>query len=67
MTIKVNQKEKGENICKLNRRNKETNIQQQAQAAYLGCILDESMSSEPTSLKFINKIIEKLKFNMRTS
>ena len=48
MTIKVNQKEKGENICKLNRRNKETNIKQQAQAAYLGCILDESMSSEPT-------------------
>ena len=32
---------------------------------HLGCVLDESMSGEPTPLKFINKINEKLKFLYR--
>ena len=37
-------------------RYKEINLIQQTQLAYLGCVLDESMSCEPMTLKVMNKI-----------
>ena len=54
-------KRRPKNICKLNIRHKEINIKQQAQATYLGCVLDESISGETMTLKIINKIKGKLK------
>ena len=41
------------------------NIKQQAQVTYLGCALDESMSSELMALKVVNKMNGKLKFFYR--
>ena len=38
---------------------------QQAQATYLGCVLDEPMSGEPIALKVVSKINGKLKFLYR--
>ena len=49
-------KRRAENIRKLYIRYKEIDIKQQARVAYLGCVLDESMSGEPMALKVINKI-----------
>ena len=48
--------QRAKNILKLNIRYKETNIKQQAQVTYLGCVLDQSMSGELLALKIINKI-----------
>ena len=58
-------KRRTKNICKLNIRYKEINIKQKALVTYLGCVLDESMSSEPMALKVVNKINGKLKFLFR--
>ena len=58
-------KRRAKNICKLNIRYKEINIKQKALVTYLGCVLDESMSSEPMALKVVNKINGKLKFLFR--
>ena len=58
-------KRRAKNIRKLNIRYIEINIKQQAQTTYTGCVLDESMSSEPMALKVINKIKGKLKFLYR--
>ena len=41
-------------IRKLNIRYKEINIKQQAQVTYLGCVLDNSISGEPMTLKVVN-------------
>ena len=41
---------------------KDINIKQHLQVTYLGCMLDETMSGEPMTLKVINKINGKLKF-----
>ena len=52
-------KQRDKNIRKINIRYKEINIKkqaQQAQQAYLGCALYESMSGEPMALKVVNKI-----------
>ena len=38
------------------------NIKQQAQVTYLRCVLDESASGEPMTLKVMIKINRKLKF-----
>ena len=53
---------RAKNIRKLNIRYKEIYIKQQVRLTYLGCILDESMSGEPMTLKDVNKIKGKLKF-----
>ena len=58
-------KRRAKNIRKLNIRYKEINVKQQAQATYLGCVLDKSMSAEPMALKVVNKINRKLKFLYR--
>ena len=58
-------KQRAKNIHKLNIRYREINIKQQAQATYLGCVLDKSMSGEPIALKVVNKINGKLKFLYR--
>ena len=55
-------KQRDKNIRKLNIREKEMNIKQQAQVTYLRCVLDESASGEPMTLKVMIKINRKLKF-----
>ena len=47
---------------KLNIKNKNITIKQHSQVAYLGCVLDETLSGEPMALKAPNKINGKLKF-----
>ena len=64
-------KQRAKNILKLNIRYKETNIEQQAQVTYLGCVLDQSKSGELLALKTVSKIenhnstMEKCIFNTR--
>ena len=58
-------KRRAKDIRKLNIRSKETNIKQQAQVTYLGCVLDKSMSGEVTALKVVNKRNRKLKLLYR--
>ena len=58
MKTKLNQfarDQKTKNILKLNIRYKEINIKRRVQGTYLGCILDESISAQPMTLKAINK------------
>ena len=47
---------------KLNIKNKNITIKQHSQVAYLGCVLDETLSGEPMALKALNKINGKLNF-----
>ena len=49
-------------IKKLNMKYQDTEIKQHSQMTYLGCVMDETMSGEPMTLKVINKINGKLKF-----
>ena len=60
-SILLASKRKAKNIRKLNIRYKEINIKQQAQVAYLGCVLDKPMSGESMALKVVNKKSGKLK------
>ena len=56
-------KQRAKNICQLNIKYKGINIKQHSEVTYLGWVLDETMSGEPTALKVINdKINGKLKF-----
>ena len=58
MKTKLNQfarDQKTKNILKLNIRYKEINIKWRVQVTYLACILDESISVQPMTLKAINK------------
>ena len=58
MKTKLNQfarDQKTKNILKLNIRYKEINTKRRVQVTYLGCILDESISVQPMTLKAINK------------
>lgn len=48
-------KQRAKNILKLNIRYKEINIKWRVQVTYLACILDESISVQPMTLKAINK------------
>lgn len=56
-------KQRAKNIRKLNIKYKEISIRQQAQVAYFGCVLDESLSGQPMALKVIQKIKGELKFH----
>ena len=49
-------------IKKLNMKYQDIEIKQHSQMTYLGCVMDETMSGEPMTLKVINKINGKLKF-----
>ena len=55
-------KHKIKSARKLNIKYKDTKIKQNSQVAYLGCVLDETLSWEPMALKALNKINWKLKF-----
>ena len=50
------------NIRQLDIKYKDINIKQHLEVTYLGCMLDETMSGEPMTLKVINKINGNLKF-----
>ena len=54
-------KQRTKNICQLNIKYKDVNINQHSEVTYLGCVLDE-ISGEPMTLKVINKVNSKLKF-----
>ena len=56
-------KRRSKNVRQLNIRYNHINIKQRLQIAYLGCVLDATMSSEPMALKVINKTYGKLKFH----
>ena len=58
-------KRRSNNFRQLNIRYNYLNIKHQSQVAYLGCVLDETISVEPLALKVINKINGKLKFLYR--
>ena len=55
-------KRRAKNIRQLNIKYKDINIKQYLEVTYLGCVLEETMSGEPTALKVINKTNGKLKF-----
>ena len=48
-------KRRSKNVLQLNIRYNHINIKQHSQVTYLGCVLDETMSGEPMTLKVINK------------
>ena len=58
-------KRRSKNARQLNIRYNHINIKQHSQATHLGCVMDERMSCEPMSIKFINKINGKIKFLYR--
>ena len=50
------------NTHQMNIKDKDINIKQHSEVAYLGWGLDKTMSGEPMTLKVINKINGKLRF-----
>ena len=58
-------KRRAKNIRQLNIKYENINVKQHSEVTYLGCVLDETMSGEPVTLKIINKINGKLKFLYR--
>ena len=58
-------KRKAKGIHQLNIKYKDINMKQNSEVTYLGCVLDETTSGEPMTLKVINKINGKLKFLYR--
>ena len=52
-------------VKKLNIKYQDIEIKQHSQVTYLGCVMDETMSGEPMTLKVINKINGNLKFLYR--
>ena len=58
-------KRKIKSARKLNIKYKNIKIKQHSQVTYLGCVLDETLSGEPMTLKALNKINGKLKFLYR--
>ena len=55
-------KRRAKNTRQMNAKDKDINIKQHSEVAYLGCGLDEAMSGEPMTLKVVNKINGKLRF-----
>ena len=58
-------KHKIKSARKLNVKYKNIKMKQDSQVTYLGCVLDETLSGEPMTLKALNKINAKLKFLYR--
>ena len=58
---------RAQNIRQLNIEYNDINMKQHSEVTYLGCMLDETMSGEPRTLKERNKINGKLKFLYRNN
>ena len=58
-------KRRAKSIRQLNTKHKYINVKQHSEVSYLGCVLDETMSGEPMTLKVINKTNGKSKFLYR--